>query len=605
MKDFVKMTLAVLCGVFILAVVLFVLGIGFVGALAAFGSKSQPALPDEGVLAIDFHGIAIGEQTLEDNPVMSFSGGAVRTIGILDAVRAVKTAATDPAISFIYLRPEGVNVGMAHLEEFRQALLDCRKAGKPVVAYMTNISTGGYWLATAADKVYATAYGGGTNVFNGISGQLYFLKDLLDRLGVNVQLIRHGKYKSAGEAYVRNSPSEANLEQNKVMVSSLWHSLASDIAAARGISETRLNALIDGLRLGDNGDFLREGLVDALYTREELKEQIAVLALEDSYDDVEYIDFADYVTYKATHQPAPGKKDKIAVIYADGEIVESGSSMGMGGTSQVVGSEFAALIADVRADSTVKAVVFRVNSPGGSVLASEQIRSEIELTKRDKPVVASYGAYAASGGYWISAGADRIFSDETTLTGSIGVFSMIPDFSKTVSDIAHVTVTPVNSNGHSDMYGLMRPLDEAETAYMQGSVEDIYSRFVSVVSEGRGLKPDFVDSVAQGRVWTGADAIGIGLVDEIGTLDDAVEYAASLVDGRDAASFVTLGYPAPPTMMEQIMAMVGSARDDSNLLAGTPFKDFGVAMRTWLRGWDKGRRQTMFARMPYGVEVSM
>ncbi len=602
MKDFVKMTLAVLCGFFIVAIVLFILGLGFVGTLAAIGSSSQPVLPKEGVLAIDFQEISIGEQTLEDNPMAALQGNYVKTIGLLDAVNALKAAAADPAVKFIYLRPEGASIGMAHLEEVRQALLECRKMGKPVVAYMTNISTGAYYLSTAADKIYSTSYGGGSNIFNGISGQLYFIKDLLDRLGVNVQLIRHGKYKSAGEMYVRNSASEANLEQNRAMISSMWHSLASVMAESRGISEERLNALIDNLDLDSTEDFLREGLVDALYTREELKSQIATLAVEDSYDDVQYIDFADYVAVK-TAQSVRAKGDKIAVIYADGEIVESSSPMSFGSNTQVAGAEFASIISGVRADSTVKAVVLRVNSPGGSVLASEQIRAEIELTKRDKPVIASYGEYAASGGYWISSGADKIFSDATTLTGSIGVFSMIPDFSKTVKDIAHVTLTPVNSNEHSDMYSLMRPLDTKETAYMQGSVEDIYSRFVSIVSEGRGLESGFVDSIAQGRVWTGAEAVGLSLVDEIGSLDDAVRYAAGLVDGRDPSSFITVGYPAPPTVMEQFMAMLGGNKDDSNLLADTPFAGFGTSMRSWLRGWDKGKRETMFARMPYGLKI--
>lgn len=603
MKDFVKTTLAVLCGFFIVGIILFIGGLGFIGTHALAGSGSQPVLPKEGVLAIDFHDITIGEQTLEDNPMQALQGNAVKTIGILDAVRALKVAAEDPAVKFIYLRPEGASMGMAHMEEFRDALAECRKAGKPVIAYMTNIHTGGYYLATAADKIYATSYSGGTNIFNGISGQLYFLKDLLDKLGVNVQLIRHGKYKSAGEMYVRSSASDANLEQNRAMISSIWHSLASEMAESRGISEARLNELIDGLALNDTEDFLREGLVDALYTREELKEQIATLALKDSYKDVRYIDFTDYVEVKNA-VPASGKRDKIAIIYANGEIVESASASMSGGASQVAGPDFASIIADVRADSTVKAVVFRVNSPGGSVLASEQIRAEIELTRKDKPVVASYGAYAASGGYWISAGSDRIFSDATTLTGSIGVFSMIPDFSKTVKNIAHVTLTPVNSNDHADMYGLMRPLDAKETAYMQGSVEDIYTRFVSVVSEGRGLESGFVDSIAQGRVWTGSDALGIGLVDEIGTLDDAVRYAAGLVDGRDAASFELVGYPAPPSLMNQLMAMLGGYKDDSNLLAGTPFEDFGVSVRSWLKSWDRGNRQTMFARMPYDLEIS-
>ena len=271
----------------------------------------------------------------------------------------------------------------------------------------------------------------------------------------------------------------------------------------------------------------------------------------------------------------------------------------------VAGDRFANVIAKVRADSTVKAVVFRVNSPGGSVLASEKIRSEVDQLKAVKPLVASYGNYAASGGYWISANCGHIFSDPTTLTGSIGVFSMIPDFSKTMKDVAHVTYTPVNSNKHSDIMSLMRPLDAEETAYMQASVERIYDRFVSLVAEGRNLTYDFVDNVAQGRVWTGQDALAIHLVDEIGTLEDAIKWAAEAagesLEEADLKNWNVVAYPKQPTAMEQMMDMLGNKPSGEEIFAGTPLAPAAKALLDWADGLKDGNRSVMVARMPYDI----
>ncbi|MBR4234351.1 MAG: signal peptide peptidase SppA [Bacteroidales bacterium] len=309
------------------------------------------------------------------------------------------------------------------------------------------------------------------------------------------------------------------------------------------------------------------------------------------------VSFPDYVTAKAT--PYLKAKKKIAVIYADGDIVDGK------GKQSVAGDRFANVIAKVRADSTVKAVVFRVNSPGGSVLASEKIREEIQLLRADKPVVASYGNYAASGGYWISAGCDHILSDPTTLTGSIGVFSMIPDFSKTLKDVAHVTYTPVKSNQHSDIMSLMRPLDAEETAYMQASVERIYDRFVSLVAEGRNQTYEFVDGIAQGRVWTGRDALAIHLVDEIGTLEDAVKWAADAasesLDESELKNWNVVAYPKPLTAMEQMMEMLGSKPSGEEIFQGTVLEPAAKALLDWADGLKDGRRNVMVARMPFEI----
>lgn len=593
MKNFVKWTLAVICGIFIFNIIIFIISIGMLGSLAAAGS-SQPVLPKSGVLYLDMSKIAIAEQSKEDDVFASLQGESRTTIGLLDAVQALNTASLDPAVQYLYLRPQDASIGMSQMEEFRTALANFRKNGKAIITIMDTPSTGSYYLASVSDKIYLTPYKGATYMMTGVSSQLIFVKDLLDKLGVNVQLIRHGKYKSAGEMFVKNTASPENLEQNQVMISSIWNAYASEIAESRGITVERLNEIIDNIELVFAEDFVKAGLADELLSAEERKQKLADLAVVEKYDDIKFIPFADYVIAKA---PVSKAKQKIAVIYADGEIVDGT------GRDQVAGTYFASQIEKVRSDSTIKAVVFRVNSPGGSVVASERIKEQIELLKKEKPVVASYGDYAASGGYWISNSCDKIFADRTTLTGSIGVFSMIPDLSGTLKDIAHVNITPVNSNKHGDMLSLFRPLDEAETAAMQASVEDIYTTFVNYVAEGRGLEPDFVDSIAQGRVWTGADALEIGLVDEIGTLEDALHYAASLVSEGDADlnAWKIVGYPKPLTTAERILSMLNkTTQSKANALTGTPFESFGNSMSEWAERVTE-TRNFAFARMPFEI----
>ena len=573
MKDFFKMVLAVICGMIILGVLSFILSMGFFSAALAAGSGT-PSLPKTGgVLKIDMSKVVFGEQTLEDNPLgsmdanslLSGTGTDATTIGIWDAVQAIHAAEEDPAVKFIYIKTDGNATGVTALGEVREALKRFRAAsGKPVVAYMENPGTGSYYFASVADKIYMTSYIGANSTFNGVSSQMVFLGDLLKRFGVNMQLIRHGKYKSAGEMYTRNSASPENREQYQRMVASLWESIGAQIAEARGISVGELDAIIEGLRLNFPQDFIDNKLADELLSRQGLEDKLASLAVVDKYKDIKWINFADYVKV----QDVPSKvKQKIAVIYADGEIIDGS------GKTQIAGDRFASVINKVRNDSTVKAVVLRVNSPGGSVFASEKIKTELDLLKEEKPLVASYGDYAASGGYWISNNAEKIFTDATTLTGSIGVFGLVPDFSKTLHDIAQVGVEAISSHKHGDMYGLMRPFDTEEYNYMLASIENVYDRFTTIVSEGRGIPKETVDAIGQGRVWTGADALQINLVDEIGTLEDAVRYAAVVAGEADLDKWNVKGYPAPPTMMEQVFDMLGKNTGDQNALV-VAFKRF-------------------------------
>lgn len=588
MKEFLKMTLAAILGFLIVSIVMTLFSFAVIGSIAALGS-SQPVMPRSAVLRIDMSSIALTEQSAESDPMSMLQGDSRTQIGILNAVKAVEAAAADPAVQYIYMKPDMLMAtGMAEVEEFRQALERFRESGKAIVSYLENPTNAGYYLASVSDRIYMTSYEGGMSMITGLATQQIFLKDILDRLGVNVQLIRHGKYKSAGEMYIRNSISKENREQNQAMVSSIWETWSSQIAAARDFSPEHFNALIDGLKLNFPQDFLDNGLVDELLTQEELREKLCDLSVVEDFEDVSMISLQDYATLKSV--PNLKAKEKIAVIYASGNIIEGNDK------TQVAGDRFASIIAGVRKDSTVKAVVFRVNSPGGSVLASEKIKNEMDLLKEVKPVIASYGNYAASGGYWISNNCDYIFSNASTLTGSIGVFSMIPEFSGTLKDIAHVNITTISSNDHADMYSGTRPLSASETAYMQASVEKIYERFTSIVAGGRNLEVPYVDSIAQGRVWSGSDALEIGLVDSIGTLKDALVYAAGAAGNPDLASWQIAEYPKPLTTFEMILESLGGS---ASVFAGTPLEDVEKAFSSW-KADESGK---VYARMPYEITL--
>ena len=591
MKDFLKMSLATIVGLVVFSAITTFFSIIILVGVAALGN-TKPTVPAEGILKIDMSSFILTEQSTEGNPMDLLASGSQKmpaNVGIWDAVTSINAAAEDPAVKFIYLLPDMAMGGTAQLEEFRAALKNFRNSGKAIVSFIENPTNAGYYLASVSDKIYMTPYDGFMNTFFGVSSQMIFLKDALDKLGVNVQLIRHGKYKSAGEMFIRNSSSKENLEQNEAMVASIWNSWGSVIAESRGMSFEKLNDLLDNLKLNSSSDFVAEGLVDEVLSREELNAKLASLYMTEDPDDITSIAFEDYVDVKK--EVISFAENKVAVIYADGNIVDGKEKQ------QVAGDRFASIIAKVRKDSSVKAVVLRVNSPGGSVLASEKIKAELDLLREKCPVIASYGEYAASGGYWISANSDYIFANATTLTGSIGVFSMIPDLGSTIKNNLHVTVTPVNSNKHSDMYGMMRPLDKAELNYMQKSVESIYEKFTSLVAAGRNKTVEEVDNIAQGRVWTGAEALEIGLVDQIGTLEDAITYAATSIEGVSGIQDVKVeAFPKPLTTIELLLE---SLNGTTEIFAGTPLEDIEAAFRNW----DSTQSGKAYARIPYEIII--
>lgn len=456
-------------------------------------------------------------------------------VSVLAVERALQKAAEDSKIAMVYINTDHFSAGMASSEEIRKYIKAVSAAGKPVVAYGASMGNSSYYIASAADRVFLHPQGGGS--LNGLSSTQPFLKDLLDTLGVQVQLIRHGKFKSAGEMYIRNDISPENREQYETMLGSIWSTIAEEIAESRGISVEDLNAWVNGLELSTAQTWLEKGLVDGLKYRDEMEDYLCRLFGTTESKNVKTVSLADYID---DLKKGPSK-NKIAVIYADGEIVREGGD--------IVGEKLSKTIAKVRADSTVKAVVFRVNSPGGEVVAADMIRREIELLGKVKPVVASYGAYAASGGYLISAGCSKIFTDNTTLTGSIGVFGMVPSLGKAIRKNLHVNMVNIGTHEHSSMGSGMQPLTAEEEAWYQQEIEGIYDTFVGVVSDGRSMTKEAVDEIAQGRVWAGKDALRIGLCDEKGTLLDAIEYTAGVV-GLD--KYRIEAYPVKKSFLEEL-----------------------------------------------------
>ena len=592
MKDFLKITLAVIVGCLILGIVKLFVFFGVIGSLSLLG-KSEPVMPGSAILRIDLSEVQLAEQTQDMSLMAGISGSQMKVIGILDAVRAIENAAADPAVKYIYLKPDMVYGGMAQIEELRQALVDFRMSGKAVISYMENPSNAGYYLASVSDKIYMTPHAGGMNMMTGISTQMFFLKDLLDKLGINVQLIRHGKYKSAGEMFVRNEPSPENTAQYQEMVDAIWDSWASSIAESRGISPEKFNSEIDNLELNFPQDYVDAGMVDELLTLDQLKEKLTEYFQATNFEKASMISLSDYATLTAVPNFRAG--NTVAVIFANGNILDGDAEQ------QVTGDRFARIISSVRKDENVKAVVLRVNSPGGSVLAAEKIKDEIALLCEEKPVIASYGDYAASGGYWISAGCDYIFTNSSTLTGSIGVFSMIPDFSRTLDDIAHINVRSANSNRHSDMYSCLRPMTEKELAYMQASVENIYETFTDVVAEGRSLDRNYVDEIGQGRVWAGDDAVRLKLADSKGSLMDAVRYAvsASGSDSSDLSDWNIAEYPTPMTAMEMLVKTLGGNSAAASVFSGTPLEDVEEAFADW----NSSQSGKVYARLPYELVI--
>ena len=564
---------------------LFVIAIVAMLPMMAFAGKAK-------VLKIDFKN-PIAERNTGGSQldIMSLVQGTPNTVTLLSYVQAIDAAAEDKNIGMIYMTPENVSAGTAQMEEIRAALERFKKSGKPIIAYCENLGNGSYYLASVADKIILDP--ASESMINGVGSQMIFLKDLFDALGVDVQLIRHGKYKAAGEMYTRSSASPENRLQNEVLINSIWNTMTSEIAASRGFTQEQFNEWIENLEVIHASEFKEKGLIDETWYKDEVDKY---LCEQNGVKKIQEVGFVKINKY-ATKLKKGNRKNKIAVVYADGEIVNSGSD------ADIVGSKLANTLRKVREDKKVKAVVFRVNSPGGSAQAAEAIRHELQLLRAEKPVISSYGNYAASGGYWISAESDYIFTDNSTITGSIGVFGLVPSVGNAIRKNLKVNIETVGSSSHADMMTGMRKLTDDEVEYVQKQIEKIYDDFTGLVSNGRGMSKDSVDAIGQGRVWAGADALNIGLADCKGGLQDAIDYAAAKV-GLTKEDYRISRYPvAKEVSLFQMLSGGGTDDPEENLTTSVEYNPSLIEMFPALYRMREMRNPAIMLRMENVIEI--
>lgn len=462
--------------------------------------------------------------------------------GLNDIIANIDEAKNDEKIAGIFLELSSVGTSTANIEELRHHIASFRESGKFVITYGETMTQSAYYLATAGDEIYINP--DGMLDIHGMASQIMFYKHLLDKLDIEMQIIRgpNNKFKSAVEPYFLDKMSDANREQMTKLLSTMWNKVVSDISVARGIDAQRINELADNLSLTfDARIALDERFVDGLAYRDEIIARIKDLAGLEKSNKINILNNAQYASARPAQK---AKADKIAVIYANGQIID-----GDGDDSTIGSTTLSKAIREARENKKVKAIVMRVNSPGGSALASEVIRREVELAKAEKPFIISMGSYAASGGYWISSEGDRIFAEPTTLTGSIGVFGTFPNAKKFLNETVGLTFDVVKTNENADFGSITEPLTDFQKKMLQKYVGNTYNDFTALVARTRGLRQTYVDSIGQGRVWAGADAIEIGLVDELGGLDKAIEYAANQANLTD---YSIKNYPKQQNMMDML-----------------------------------------------------
>ena len=536
MKTFFKSFFAAL-----LALIVFTL-IGFfliIGIAASFSKEEKTSIEPNSVLVLDISQ-DFKEQSQDDPFSELINKKKGKTPSLSSLISLIKYAKTDSSIKGIYIKCQQNPNGYAASEEIRKALLDFKNSKKFILAYGETISQKGYWIGNVADQIYTHPQGG--LEWAGFSYETMFLKGLLDKLEIKPQVFSAGKFKSATEPFRYAQMSDANRLQTSVWLNSIYNSFILGTAEQRKIDTTTLKAIANQGRVQNAGDALAYHLVDGLFYDDQVKKVIAKKVHVAKEKDISFVPMNEYAAAVAIRGSGGGK---IAVIYADGDIV-----MGKGDKNSIASDDYRVLIQKIRNDESIDAVVLRVNSPGGSSLASDIIWREIDLLKKEKPVIVSMGNLAASGGYYISCGADSIFADANTITGSIGVFSVIPNIEGFMKNKLGITFDRVKTATYADMPSATRPLNLVEQNFLQASVDSIYHAFKSRVAVGRKKNIEYIDSIAQGRVWTGSDAIKVGLVDKIGTLNDAIIAAGKMAKLK---GYSLKGYPESKSFIEELI----------------------------------------------------
>ncbi|WP_462354680.1 signal peptide peptidase SppA [Alistipes timonensis] len=583
-KTFLAGLLAVVVGTFLVFFFWIFILLGIAGSM----EKSVVVHP-ESILKIDF------SEVLTDAPSSDPLAGidlmtlqTTRQLSLFKALRAIEAAGADDRIKGIYLRMngEGGVTGSALLEELREALLEFKQSGKFIIAYNETFSQGQYYLASVADKIYLQPEGGMD--WSGLSSNVMFYKGLLDKLDLRAEVFRPTacKYKSAVEPFILDKMSSANREQMQALVNSMWGTISGAVCESRGIDSVKMRRITDNLQVTLPEEALEYGFVDSLVYEDQMEDVFAELGVSDDYDFITLGDYASQVGADLKNISA----DQVAIVYADGQIVD-----GEGYGKEIYGNTLAAKIAGVREDEKVKAVVLRVNSPGGSALASDVIWREVELLRAEKPVVVSMGSYAASGGYYISCPADVIVADRLTLTGSIGVFGMILDTREALKNKLGITIDGVKSNASSSFLAT-EPLTPIQRSMIMRGVDKVYTTFTNDVAEGRNLPIEKVLDIAGGRVWSGADALGIGLIDTYGGLKTAIALAVDKADLGDNYR-VTEVTETPTGFAAFIASLNVSVREAFTR------SELGLMMKDYNTVREAFRQQGVLMYSPYKVEM--
>ena len=522
MKQFLKFTLAaaagLMLGVFSIIIIFSI--------LAASGDSKEVQLDKPYVLRLELNGEI--QDRVEEMPfdLSEITGQDVNILGLNDILANIKKAKTDENIKGIYIEIGMISAGFATREEIRNALLDFKESGKFITTYSEIYTQGSYYLASVAD--YICMYPEGGMELRGLNSTIPFFTNALKKMGIEPQVIRHGKFKSAVEPFMLTEMSDENREQIETYMGSIWEHFLKNVASDRELTRDRLNEMAENLEIQTTEDAVRLGLVDSLFYRDQFQNHLANLMEQENYDDINFVSLKKYNKVKNENARDKFKKEKVAVIYAQGEI-QSGE-----GSETVIGSErISKAIRKARKDEKVKAIVLRVNSPGGSALASDVIWREMKLANEEKPVVVSMGDVAASGGYYIACASDKIYASPNTITGSIGVFGIMPNIEELMTDKIGITFDNVKTNKFADLGSVNRRLTQEEYDIIQKGVVDVYNTFTSKVAEGRDMSQENVDDIGQGRVWSGSNAMDINLIDEYGGLEAAVAGAAELAELED------------------------------------------------------------------------
>ena len=522
MLNFLKSILSTVLGLVIGFFLILFIGVGIIATIST--GEDESIIEENSVLKITLSDAIIDRGS--DNPIDFdiFSIGNSDKIGLVDIINSIEKAKTDDRIKGIYLNVEAPNASMASLEEIRKKLLEFKnETEKFTIAYSEIYSQKGYYIASMADEIYI--HPEGILEFVGLAYQGMFFKDALKKLDIEPQIIRHGKFKAAVEPYILEKMSSENRAQISKFINSIWTDMLSHISASRKIDNGNLFQIAQELKVQKSSDAVTTGLIDATLYKDQVLDTLRKKLNKKLDADIDITKLKTYKNAKLVGNKKKYSKDKIAIIYAYGEII------GGEGDNESIGSErISKAIRNARTDENVKAIVLRVNSPGGSALASETILREMILAKAEKPVVVSMGDIAASGGYYISCHADTIVANPTTITGSIGVFGLLMNTQKLMKNKLGITIDTVKTNQFADMGSIYRSLTEKERNIIHKSVKDIYETFISHVAKGRNMSKKEVDAIGQGRVWTGTDALDLGLVDILGGLEDAIDIAAKMAD---------------------------------------------------------------------------